>query len=334
MKRVLIIRCGALGDLVYATSVIDALKAQYGEDTLIDFVATPSSAAIFKKDPRVHHIFPLQHKKIPLPLSSQKKAVVNASRKEPYDILINFEHGKQFSSLIEKIQAEKKIGAQLTEPKIPEGVTHMVDIIRYTFKELVSEEIFQKSFPRLVGSDKEEMRKKYGLSKNFLIISASNSHQKRNRINYRAWDNTHWRELIARTAQEKEVVIIGAPSEREFFKELLPYPQNVVDLVGKTPLADLIGVIEAADALVATDTGTAHIASAVNTEVFALIGPTPANVTGPYKSLYNKVHIISLNLECSPCYKTERMKQCRDNICMKGISTDMVYERMHQAAVF
>ena len=28
-KRILIIRCGALGDLVYATSVIDALKKEF-----------------------------------------------------------------------------------------------------------------------------------------------------------------------------------------------------------------------------------------------------------------------------------------------------------------
>ena len=333
MKRVLIVRCGALGDLVYATSVIDALKQEYGEDTLIDFVSTPSSATIFKKDLRIHRIFPLKHKKIPLFLSSEKKNIIKASRKEPYDILINFEHGKQFTSLLHAINAEKKIGPQLSKIDIPSEVTHMVDVIRYTFKEIVSDKVFQNSFPHLIGSNKDEMREKYKLSNAYIIISPSNSHQKRNRINYRAWEDNSWRELIEKVAQKKEVVIIGAPNEEEFFKKLKPYPNNVVDLVGKTPLPDLIGVIEAADGLVATDTGTAHIASAVNTEVFALIGPTPANVTGPYQSKYNKVHIISLDLECSPCYKTERMKQCRENICMKNISSNMVYNTMQKAAI-
>ena len=333
MKRVLIVRCGALGDLVYATSVIDALKQEYGEDTLIDFVSTPSSATIFKKDPRINKIFPLKHKKIPLFLSSEKKNIIKASHKEPYDLLINFEHGKQFTSLLHAINAEKKIGPQLSKIEIPKEITHMVDVIRYTFKEIVSDKVFQNSFPHLIGSNKDEMREKYKLSNAYIIISPSNSHQKRNRINYRAWEDDSWRELIEKVAQKKEVVIIGAPNEEEFFKKLKPYPNNVVDLVGKTPLPDLIGVIEAADGLVATDTGTAHMASAVNTKVFALIGPTPANVTGPYQSKYNKVHIISLDLECSPCYKTERMKQCKENICMKNISSNMVYKTMQKAAI-
>jgi ADP-heptose:LPS heptosyltransferase len=331
MKRVLVVRCGALGDLVYATSVIDALKKEYGDDTLIDFVATPSSAAIFKKDPRIQRIFPLKHKKIPLLFSREKKDIIQASKEHPYDILINFEHGKQFFSLLQAIEAKKKVGPQLSAVEIPKNITHMVDVIRYTFKELVSEHVFEESFPRLIGSDKKDMRQKYNLSKNYIIISPSNSHQKRNRMNYRAWEDSHWKELIKKLAKHKAVVIIGGKGEDSFFENLKPYPSNVIDLVGKTPLTDLIGVIEAADALVATDTGTAHIASAVNTEVFALIGPTPANVTGPYQSKYNKVHIISLNLECSPCYKTERMKKCQDNICMKNISSEMVFHAIEDA---
>ena len=114
---------------------------------------------------------------------------------------------------------------------------------------------------------------------------------------------------------------------------MIPYPTNVLDLVGKTSLPDLIGVINASNALVATDTGTAHMASAVNTEVFALIGPTPKEVTGPYKSPFNKVHIISKNLNCSPCYKTEVMKNCKDNICMKQISVEDVYLKILESNV-
>jgi len=57
MKKILIIRCGALGDLVYATSVIDALKYEYGEDTIIDFVSTPGSGTLFDLDYRINKVF-------------------------------------------------------------------------------------------------------------------------------------------------------------------------------------------------------------------------------------------------------------------------------------
>lgn len=331
MKRVLVIRCGALGDLVYATSIIDALRMEYGAETLIDFVCTPGSGTLFKSDSRVNEVFPLKHKKIPLLFSSQKRAIVKASKENPYDILINFEFGKQFKSLIDAVKANQKIGALIDHVDFPSDVTHMVEISKYLFKSLISEKVYEQSFPRVVGSSVESVRTKYNLPEKYIIISPSNSHQKRSRINYRAWVNNYWVELIKKLSQELTIVIVGNKNEDEFFDKLKPYPKNVIDLVAKTPLSDLIGVIEGASALIATDTGTAHLASAVNTEVFALIGPTPADVTGPYQTPYNKVHIISAQKECSPCYKTEVMRNCKENLCMKEITPEIVYNNLKSA---
>ena len=76
-------------------------------------------------------------------------------------------------------------------------------------------------------------------------------------------------------------------------------------------------------------TGTAHIASAVNTAVFCLIGPTPEEQTGPYKTPFNEVYIISAGLSCSPCYKTDVMKACKDSICIKSIYPKLVLESIN-----
>ena len=326
MKKILIIRCGALGDLVYATSVIDAMKFQFGEDTIIDFVSTPGTATLFKKDNRVNKVFPLKHKKIPIWLSSQKKEIIKASKENQYDFLINFEYGKQFRSLLNNINAKKKIGALVENIDIPKELTHAVDTTKYLYKSIVSDDVYDKSFPKLIGSDIKATKEKYNLPEQYLIISPSNSHQKRNLLNYRAWVNDSWKELISKLQKDIQVVIVGNKGEEEFFDKLTPYSDNVIDLVGKTSLVDLISVIDGANGLVATDTGTAHMASSVSTPVFALIGPTPANQTGPYKSPINEVFIISENLPCSPCYKTRVMKDCQDNICMKQITVDKVYE--------
>ena len=324
MKKILIIRCGALGDLVYATSVIDAIRMEFGEETIIDFISTPGTGTLFASDPRVHQVFPLKHKKIPILLSKQKKDIIKYSKKNPYDILINFEFGRQFKSLVKKITAHKKAGAFCEDIQLDKETVHVVDITKLMFKSLVSEDVYKKSFPKLIGTSNKEVINKYNLPSKFIIISPSNSHQKRNILNYRAWGNDKWSELMGELQKKTTVVIVGNKGEDNFFNQLKPYPTGVIDLVAKTPLADLIGLINVADALVATDTGTAHISAAVNTEVFALIGPTPADVTGPYQSPDNIVHIISSNQVCSPCYKTEVMKNCTENICMKEISVEMV----------
>ena len=327
--RVIIIRCGALGDLVYATSVIDALKFQFGDNTIIDFVSTPGSGTLFNTDNRINKVYPLKHKKVPIWLSSDKKKIIKSSKDNPYDILINFEYGKQFKSLFNAIEAKQKIDA--SDISIPKNIEHMVDMTKYIFKNIVSPKVFNKSFPRIIGTSKDKIKSQYNLNDNYIIVSPSNSHQKRNIINYRAWENESWKQLIEKLSNEIQVVIVGNKGEDQFFDKLKPYPSGVIDLVGKTSLVDLIGVIDGATGLVATDTGTAHMASAVNTEVFALIGPTPAKQTGPYQSPTNKVHIISENLECSPCYKTDTMWNCKDNICMKKISVEKVFNTIVSA---
>ncbi len=332
ITRVLVLRCGALGDLVYATSVIDALRREYGEGILIDFIATPGSAKLFENDPRVRRVFPLTHKKLPIWLSPQKRSVIRASEEEPYDLFINFEMGKQFKSLCSAVRARHTYGWFFERPVFGEN-EHMVDICKAFYAPVLTPEVLKAAAPRIIGKAFPDIQNRLGLKERYLVLSPSNSHNKKRGVNYRAWPQSHWKKLISLLPGDLSIVIVGGKGEEPFFEAIRPYPPNVIDLVGKTSITEMIGVIDHAMGLVVTDTGTAHIASAVNTPVFCLIGPTPAHVTGPYRSAENEVHILSAGLECSPCYKTPIMEQCRDNLCMHRISPEMVVESLKSANV-
>ncbi|SCX76079.1 ADP-heptose:LPS heptosyltransferase [Desulfoluna spongiiphila] len=327
VKTVLVIQCGALGDLICSTSVIDAVVRQFGKDTRIDFVCKPGPGGLFALDHRVNRVFNLSHCKWPVWLSPGKRNIVRSSMVSPYDVLINFGGGSQFKGLVEKVCARQKVGFYGSEDHFPQGM-HMVDALKRIYARAVDEEHLWQSFPSLVGTPVDDVTNAYGLEDRYIVISPSNSHHNQKKINHRAWDDRRWSELIEALNRDIQVVVVGSRNEGRFFDGLRPFPSGVVDLVGKTSIADLVGVIEGARGLIATDTGTAHMASATGTEVFALIGPTPAWVTGPYQGPANKVHIISSNLPCSPCYKTEIMKKCRDNLCMKGISASDVYTKV------
>ena len=331
IKKILIIRCGALGDLVYSTSVLDALRFEFGEDVIIDYVSTPAASKLFEYDKRVNKIFHLKHKKIPIIFSSQKKAVINYSKKEPYDILINFEMGKQFKSLVEKIVANKKVGWFCEDIKITK--THMVEICKEFYSSIISKENLDKSFPKVFGSPYNEIKNKFSLPNDYIIVSPSNSHNKKKRLNYRAWPHENWKEFLNLVPKDTNIILIGAKGEEDFFEPLKPYSRNIIDLVGKITISQMVSVVEKSKALIVTDTGTAHIASAVNTAVFCLIGPTPHEQTGPYKTPFNEVYIISAGLSCSPCYKTDVMKACKDNICMKNIKPSKVLNLLNEAKI-
>ena len=328
--RVLIIRCGALGDLVYATSVIEALRMQFGDEISIDFVCTPGSATLFNGDTRVNHVYLLKHKKIPLFFSSQKKVIVSQSKKEPYDILINFEFGKQFKSLVENVIARKKVGALVEDIFIPTQVNRG-EVQKEFFKSVVSEKYIKKSFPSVVSLDFSDIEKKFSLKMPYIVLAPSNSHVNRSRLNYRAWQNDKWKELIAKLDKEIQVVIVGAKGEEKFFQALQPYPSNVINLVAKNSIIELNTVLNYANAVVCTDSAVGHLSAALNTPIFVLMGPNDTLVDAPYSSPSNSVNIISLQLECSPCYKTPLTKKCQDNICMNNISVEQIYLEIKSA---
>ncbi len=323
VKSVLIIRCGALGDLVCATAVSEALVKEYGSDIRIDWVCTPGSSKLLSHDPHVNQIFLLKHKKVPVLFSTQKRAVINHSKQNPYDLMINLETGKQFFGLAQAVKARHKVGAPFTYPGKSTDGMHIVDYLKMTAATAISSTALEKSHPKLYGTPWEEVKKKYSLPDSYLMLNPSNSHNKRNKINYRAWPESYWSELVEKLSSKETLLITAGPSEAPSLSYLQPLSSQFIDLIGKTSIPDLITIISHAKAIVTTDTGPTHIASATNTPIFVLMGPTPPS-TGPYKTPYNQIKVLSANLECSPCYGTAVMKACQVNICMKKIMPDEV----------
>jgi ADP-heptose:LPS heptosyltransferase len=316
IKRVLIIRCGALGETIFALPVVEALRKQYGEDIEIDWVGTPAASALFKLDPRIHKIFHLKHRKLPILFSFEKKAIIKYSKKNPYDLLINLESGHIFYPLVEKIAATHKFGMPYNQIRAMPN-PHAIDSLKTMYEKIVDSQIMENSYPLLFGEEPSLVQKKFNLPEHYIVINASTSHYRK--FTHRAWPSNYWKELITSLAPNYHVVIIGGKGEDKFFDSLLPYPPSVIDTVGKSTLPELITIIRNAEAIITADTGPSHIASAVNTRTFALFGPSNHKGTGPYITPFNHVHIISKNLECSPCNATNRIKLCKDNQCMKQI---------------
>jgi ADP-heptose:LPS heptosyltransferase len=316
IKRVLIIRCGALGETIFALPVLEALRQQYGENIQIDWVGTPAASALFKLDKRVNQIFHLKHRRFPIMLSKEKRTIIKHSKKYPYDLLINLESGHIFYPLVQKINATHKFGMPYNQIRaLPNP--HAIDSLKTMYENIVDPAVITNSYPVLYGEDSSLVQQKFNLPSKYIVINASTSHHRK--FTHRAWPVEHWEQLIKSLAPIYNLVIIGGRGEETFFEALHPYPSSVIDLVGKSNLSELITIIREAEAIITADTGPSHIASAVNTRTFALFGPSNPKGTGPYPTPFNHIHIITKNLECSPCNATERIKICKDNQCMKQI---------------
>jgi ADP-heptose:LPS heptosyltransferase len=106
------------------------------------------------------------------------------------------------------------------------------------------------------------------------------------------------------TGRGHRVVVTGAPSEQALTAEVVA-DTPALDLGGRTSLAGLAAVLEAADVVVVGNTGPAHLAAAVGTAVVSLFAPTvPAVRWAPYR-----VPVVLLGDQQAVCRDT-RVTRC------------------------
>ncbi|HET6561991.1 MAG TPA: glycosyltransferase family 9 protein [Marmoricola sp.] len=100
----------------------------------------------------------------------------------------------------------------------------------------------------------------------------------------RAWPAERYAATCRLLGDEgRTVVVTGAPSETDL-TAVVAAGTPAVDLGGRTSLAELASVLDAAEVVVVGNTGPAHLAAAVGTPVVSLFAPTvPAVRWAPYR---------------------------------------------------
>ena len=92
-----------------------------------------------------------------------------------------------------------------------------------------------------------------------------------------------------------EIVVLGCKGDIE--PSLLP--PGVLDLQGKTTLAQTAAVLRASAGFLGNDSGIYHLALGLGVPAAAIFGPTSPHKTGPFRNPRSQV--ISSRLPCAPC---------------------------------
>jgi heptosyltransferase II len=147
------------------------------------------------------------------------------------------------------------------------------------------------------------------------------------------WPAHSWACLARRLARGGVMpVLIGAAADAATGLEIEAVcgAACALNVIGRTDLPALAGVLAHCRMLVANDSGPMHFGAAMGLPVTAVFGPTDEHETAPLpvdmswsERPRQQISVLTNDVECRPCM----LRECpTDHRCMRGIDPDRVYD--------
>ncbi|HEV2950234.1 MAG TPA: lipopolysaccharide heptosyltransferase II [Gemmataceae bacterium] len=358
--RILLIKPSAFGDVLHALPVLVKLRARYPK-ARIDWLITPENADLVRHHPALSNTVLFARRDYGqwnrmLAAGAGLLKLVSALQSANYDLVIDL-HGQFRSALFTLASgAPVRIGfdrpVRLTADQgwvtttrhgwrgaregswlaythripIPTLDVHAVD--RYLWLRPIlglndSPADLRVYWPAEFDDWADSFIRRQGIRSFALLVPGT------------LWRTKHWHEqgfaAVGRylMRQGLPVILLGTKRERARCEAIAEACPGVVDLSGQTTLSQLAALMNRSSISVTNDSGSMHLAVALNRPVVSVFGPTNPSWVGPYG---RADAVVRVNLPCSPCY-FRRLSQCpNDHACMKQISPEQVIERIQ--AVF
>ena len=295
------------------TSSISALPKAF---KYVDVVCLPESECIFKMNPRVRHIFVIPRHLKGLQKFSSYYTIFKKLISNHYDFLAHFSVDWRGALLARLLNVDLSVAREssrrgefwhqsfnLIAPfKDNRPVAEQdVDLLRvaklYQKTEAPS---YQLSSPKKNQLKVKQWLQAQHISKNKLIVMHASSRWKFKEIPIETWAN-----IIDKLKSKKINVVLDGS------KEDLKTNQAIADLCLLKPnltndfsIEDTTALYEMADLVVTIDSMSTHLASATNTPVISIFGPTNDLNWRPWKVKYQVIALSQADdhtFACRPC---------------------------------
>jgi heptosyltransferase II len=130
-------------------------------------------------------------------------------------------------------------------------------------------------------------------------------------------------------------ILFGGKGDMQLATQIQTRMQNskheIVNLVGKTSIHELMALLKLCRVLLTNDTGPMHVAAALGTPVVVPFGSTSPELTGPGLPGDPRHRLLKSDAPCSPCF----LRECPiDFRCMNGIGVERVVEALVETLKF
>jgi lipopolysaccharide heptosyltransferase II len=348
-KKVLIINPFGIGDVLFTTPVIRAIKEEY-PGCYIGYWSNARVKPLINSGFGVDKVFALSRGDIKkLYQESFFKGFWNsvklilAIKKESFDICLDFSLDHRYSLFSKIIGIKRRIGFNYKNRG--RFLTDKIDINGYNEKHVVEYYLDLLRLLKLEPKNRflalsvpisSEIKAKNILSvahieEDDLIIGiapgAGGSWGKD--AGYKHWPALKFAQVAERLALQfkAKIVLIGDDGEGSIADVIVNAMRDKpVNLVGKVSLGFLPALIKNFNLFITNDGGPMHIAVALGVKTVSVFGPVNEVVYGPYPGSRDHL-VLKWDGECRPCYRNFHLPVCdKDKECLKSISADSVFE--------
>lgn len=327
MERILLIRLSSLGDVVLTTPAIRAIRAHFPNAYIAMLVAKQSSD-ILQQNPHLNEIIEFNRSAKDKDTGEMLR-IIRILRQRKFALTFDFQRKFRtellmyFSGASERVGKGKLCTIRVHEKGNKHATEHYFDLLHAAGipAENCQLEMFLTKTERTDAcyafeeAGVREMQLKVGL-----FPGAG--------WKLREWMPERFASIGDRLVQHfnAQVIIFGGPKENELVHSVANLMNGPAILfAGTLQIRQLAACIEKCDLFLTNDTGPMHIASAVGTPTVALFGPGNHIRFQPLGDLHT---IIRHDVPCSPC--KQFTDKCKDNICMKQITVDEVWDSICQ----
>lgn len=291
--NVLIVRLGALGDIVHTIPAAAALRSALA-DARIDWIVEAKHRAVVDLVEGIDRVVSLEGRTLGAWTDALKRL-----RQVPYDLALDFQ-GLMKSAVLARASGASRVAGfsiwhlreKAARPFYSE--TDAVQGNRSDEGEPIGEHVIQKNLRllRVVGIEAttvhfpiartssppaQEVVRGYG-ERGYAVVNPG-----------AAWPNKRWPaerfgEVAAFMQEVRGLssIVLWGPGEEELARAVAAASSGAARLAPPTTIADVVEVARSAALVVSGDTGPLHIAAAVGTPAVAIFGPTDARRNGPW----------------------------------------------------
>lgn len=329
--KILIIKIGAIGDVVMALSMLNAIDQKY-PGAEISWLCGTIVEPLLKNVPRIDKIICLDEKKLLTGNFFHKlNEIIKTWLKlflKKYDLAV-IAYKNPYYKILALFTFKKRIADFRGTGRLNTVIPGRYYAVEYTKLILGKDdwEAVEIGFPKInIKSTNVILKKLDSLKGKKIVLNPGGAKNLINGGELRRWPVEHYRDITKKLLRHDiNIILIGGDQDEwvlEYFNDI-----DVINLINKTSLMDLLSLFEKCDMLLTHDTGALHLAKLTGIKILGLFGPlNPTQILGTKENV--DIIFLGHSLPCSPCYDGKNFADCNNNLCMKNITVDIVYKRI------